>query len=630
MMIVPSRWLAVCIAITAGACSAGDNTVDPSDLELRDLLGLSPDVASAWTAAQRAAARRVLVAGLHEDDTPSQRALEPDAAAAEPGTVGPGPTAIDERVARWLATDDARRIADGAGPLGVVRVAIGAHDLALTVRAAPTAAAAVAGDTQSRAAAPPVELWLAEQWDTERGWGHLAGRGLAVLSALAVDAEHPGGPVIVVPAPRLAVIAAYVRPHDDAVQPRLAVNPVLLAALEPDPDELATTAALQRWSISGPAARAPVPPQAGSPATASTGGNPYSFYGSFEECALAQRTRCEACLASSTCTPITSASDGNAECTMLAASSGRGYFLLCINLSLAITSVDRCTGDASPACARDPHAADALTTLENNADFLDDSTCAGALDTCLAKIYGAPDEPFPGLDGGTPPAGPPRSTAVSCGNACETKNTSCNASPSFDCTGPSCNNSLSCDSACASSNDQSGCGGNCNSCSSSSSGGSGCGGGSSGGGCGGSGSSGCGGGSGGSCGGDSCGSSSGCGSCGSGSGSSTGGSCGSGSSGCGGGGCGSGSGGSCGGSGGSCGGGGGGGGKCSAASSDPGPGVALAMSVIWGLLPVPFAALTRRRARRRRSARIAAGPNPDSGVDPDRDLDGGAPAEDAP
>jgi hypothetical protein len=43
-------------------------------------------------------------------------------------------------------------------------------------------------------------------------------------------------------------------------------------------------------------------------------------------------------------------------------------------------------------------------------------------------------------------------------------------------------------------------------------------------------------------------------------------------------------------------------------SSDPGPGVALAMSVIWGLLPIPFAAFTRRRARRRRRDPLTALP----------------------
>lgn len=580
-----------------GACSAGDNRIDPSDLELRDLLGISPEVASAWDGAQRAAARRVLAAGFHEADGPAQLAFEP------------GTASIDERVASWLAARDARRATNSMDPLGVVRVGVGPHDLALAARTAPASAAAVGG-AASRAA-PPVELWLDEQWSTERSWGHLPGRGLDVLSALAVDAEqpaHPDAPVIVVPAPRLTVIAAYIRPYGDTTQARLAVNPVLLAALEPDPDELATTAAMDRWSTRS----APTSGDRGArqsivdPTTmASTGGNPYSFYGSFEECAAAQRARCEACLVGSTCTPITNASDGNTECTMLGANSGRGYFLLCIDLALAIASVDRCTGDAAPACPRDPHAADSLATLENNANFLADSTCAGALDTCLAKIYGAPKDPFPGADGGTAPSEPPRSTTVNCGDGCSSKNNNCEASPTCDCSGPSCNNSLSCDSSCSSSNDQSGCGGNCNACTSSGGGGGGSGGGcsggssSSGGGC----SSDSGGGScgsGGSC--DSCGSSSSsssggsCGSCGSSSSSSSGGNCGS---------CGSSSsGGSCGGgsSGGSCG---GGGGKCSVASSDPGPGVALALSVTWGFLPVPFAALTRRRARHRRARRAS-------------------------
>jgi hypothetical protein len=232
-------------------------------------------------------------------------------------------------------------------------------------------AAAVAGPP-SHAASPAVELWLAEQWDIERTWGHLPGRGLDVLSALAVDAQHSGGPVIVVPVPRLAVIAAYVRPSGATAEPHLAVNPVLLAALEPASDELAMTAAMDRWSNpadhSDQASGARGGRQAvAGPTPMATGGNPYSFYGSFEECAAAQRARCEACLPGSSCTPITNASDGNTECTMLGANSGRGYFLLCINLALAITSVDRCTGDAAPTCVRDPHAADSLATLENNA-----------------------------------------------------------------------------------------------------------------------------------------------------------------------------------------------------------------------------------------------------------------------
>ncbi|HEX3758900.1 MAG TPA: hypothetical protein VHW23_09350, partial [Kofleriaceae bacterium] len=46
------------------ACSAGNNSVDPGDLELRDLLGISPEVATAWDGTQRSAARRVLAGGL--------------------------------------------------------------------------------------------------------------------------------------------------------------------------------------------------------------------------------------------------------------------------------------------------------------------------------------------------------------------------------------------------------------------------------------------------------------------------------------------------------------------------------------------------------------------------------------
>jgi hypothetical protein len=588
----------VVVAIAVAGCAAGDNRVDPADLALRDLLGMSPDAALGWNTAQRAAARAILGEGLRAVAEP-----DPAATAAElddrSGSLA-GFAALDDRVARSLALRDARRAAAGADPIGLVRVAVDARDLALTARLAPTAAAAIRAGPAARAtaagdatgAAPAtVELWLADAWDQERTWGILPGRGLALLSALAIDAGDANGPVIVVPAPRLAVIAAYIAPGDGA-QPRLAVNPIVLAALEPEPSDPAAFALIDREP--GPSAEAADhrarPPAVGPTPTASTGGNPYSFYGSVEECASAQRTRCAACLNGTACTPITDAADATTECTALDADAGRGYFLLCINLSLAITSVERCTGAAAPACPRDHHAADSLTTLDNNAEFLADAACADALATCLAKIYGAPDEPFPGLDGGTPPSDPPRSTVVSCGDACDSKNTSCDASPSFDCSGPSCNNSLSCDNECSSSNDQSGCGGNCNACNS----GSGDGGG--GGGCSSDSSS-----SGDSCGGGGCssGSGSGGGGCSSGSG---GGGCSSGS-GSGGGGCSSGSGGGCSsGSGGGCGGGGGSSSKCSAAGTDPGPGLAFALSASWGLLPVPFAALIRRRARRRARA----------------------------
>src|SRR6185503_3297010 len=109
-------------------------------------------------------------------------------------------------------------------------------------------------------------------------------------------------------------------------------------------------------------------------------------------------------------------------------------------------------------CARNPDAANDLGLLEANASFLDDTSCAGGLDGCLAKIYGPSNGSFPGLiDGGvSPPPNPPRDTDINCGDSCSSDNNSnCEASPNCDCSGPSCNNSLSCDSTCASSNDQS-------------------------------------------------------------------------------------------------------------------------------------------------------------------------------
>src|SRR5262245_34068514 len=74
-MMGPLRRVAVLAAITAGAC-AGDSTVDPGDLELRDLLGISPEIASSWNADQRAAARRVLIAGLSADDAPARTTID--------------------------------------------------------------------------------------------------------------------------------------------------------------------------------------------------------------------------------------------------------------------------------------------------------------------------------------------------------------------------------------------------------------------------------------------------------------------------------------------------------------------------------------------------------------------------
>jgi hypothetical protein len=536
------------VLLCANACGTGDTSVDPGDLELRDLLGVAPDLASKWNADQRASARHVLVAAL--DDTEAN-ALAPGAIALGRGTT------LDERVTSSLARLDEARAIDGDTALALVRVELAGEQVVVADRPAPRIVATTRGEP-----APAIEL------DTT-SWSAITPHAHDVLAAVAADAGHRDGALVVAPVPRLAVVASYVA----ASPPRLLVNPVLVAAL--DPAFVDTASAAQRTSHDDSVAPSTRPH--------ALGGNPYSFYGSVAECAYAQRLRCESCLPSNNCTPVTSSTDGNAECNTLAANDGRGYFLLCINLSLAITSVERCAADSVSGCARDTDAASDLGQLDANASFLDDSTCAAGLDDCLAKIYGEPSTTYPGIvDGGMPPppSNPPRDTDVNCGDSCSDNNNNCEASPSCSCNGPSCNNSFSCDSTCSSSNNQSGCGDNCDSCSSDS-------GGSSGGG-------GCSSDSGGSSGGGSCGS------CSSDSGgSSGGGSCGSCSSDSGG----SSSGGGCGGD--SCGGGsssggcGGGGGGCQVAKRTPSAGFALALSLVWGALPLPVAMLFRRKPRRR-------------------------------
>ncbi|MBX3157565.1 MAG: hypothetical protein KF773_16440 [Deltaproteobacteria bacterium] len=595
--------LLVGVAAFAAACGAGDNRLDPGDLELRDLLGISPEAADRWDPTQRAAARRVLAEHLAsvESGAPLRLALASDVRSA------------DDRVARALGTLDVARAREGDGALALVRV--GADGDAVARRAS-----AGARGTAGVIAPSGIELRLAEGWD-HAAWGHLPARGIDVLAALAEDAGHERGPVVVAPAPRLAVIAAYV----DGNAARLLVNPVLLAALEPAD---AATGAVAVVAPAGDVGAAGDNAARAAEASGTRGaagethagaGNPYSFYGSVAECAFAERARCESCLSASNCVPETDASSGNTECETLAANDGRGYYLFCANLALAITAVAQCTAVDASGCPRDVHAATSLSTLGNNANFVDDATCSAALDGCLAKIFGAPPEPFPGVDAGVTPPRPPRQTDVSCNDSCSNNN--CELAPSCGA-GPSCGNSFSCDSSCSSSNTQSGCscdndtggggGGGCggggggggDSCGGGDSGGS-CGGGDSGGSCGGGdgGGGGCGGSSGSS--GGSCGGGGGGGGCGD---SGGGGGCG-GSSG-GGGGCSGGGGGGCGGGGGGggCSGGGGGSSGCNAARRDPPASAGLVMSLVWGLLPVPFAALARRKTRPRAPRREPAQP----------------------
>lgn len=486
--------------MACGACGAGETRIDPGDLELTDLLGVSPEVAITWDADQRASARRVLSSALDDDSI-----------------------------------------------------------------------AALGGATR-----PTAELVLANEWDGH-SWSVLPGRGTSLLAALAADAGHRTGRLVIEPAPRAPQVSMY-------ENGRLVVNPVVLAAIEPAASELATAEQLDRVvpqvtapriQTRGATAYEPVTPEA-----VAASGNPYSFYGSVAECAFAQRARCESCLSNSTCDPITD-SDGTTECNRLAENNGRGYYLICINLALAISSVENCAIEKASGCNRDTDASDALAELENNANFLDDGACQMSLDACLGEIYGAPPEEFPGLDGGVTPPREPRDTSIDCGDGCSSNNNNCEASPNCDCSGPSCNNSFSCDSTCASSNSGNTSCGNCDSCESDGGGGGGGGGGGS---CDSSSS-----GGGGSCSGGDCGGDGGC----------SGGDCGGGGCDNSGGGCGGGGGGGCNS--------GGGGGSCNAAKRESTGSFALILSLGWAFAPLPVAMIVRRRSRKRRRTSAALG-----------------------
>ncbi|HEX3759579.1 MAG TPA: hypothetical protein VHW23_12780, partial [Kofleriaceae bacterium] len=419
-MTEPSRRWIWCCALLITACGAGEDRLDPRDLELRDLLGIAPEVASAWDRDQRDAARHVIDAGLRQPPAPAgQAALDAD-------------PALYRRVARALAALDGDRARHRAGALGVVDLVVGAGSVVATPHPAALAPHAT----------PPLELEL-RGWD-EAGLGALPPRGMDVLAALASDAGHRSGPITIVPVPRLAVAAGYL-PGTASQPAQLVVNPVVLAALEPP-------AAVQA-AVAG-AAPAAAPPAHATAAATSVTGNPYSFYGSIAECAAAQRDRCTDCLAHDSCTAITDLNDGDAECTQLTAGSGRGEFLICINLALAIDPVAACAASRAPACPRDTQASASLGSLEANAAFLDDPACAAPLDACLAGLYGAPGGGFPGpgSDAGSSP--PPRNTSIGCGDSFH-DDPNCDASPGCELDGPSCDAPY--DGACEDSDEQSGC-----------------------------------------------------------------------------------------------------------------------------------------------------------------------------
>ena len=500
-----------CCTLALTACGAGENHLDPGDLELRDVLGVAPEVATGWDAEQRTAARGVIEAGLHASDAAPMHAV-----------LAPG-----EPLAKALAATDAERAQRHAGALGVVSVVVDRGSVTATARHA----------TLEPHANAPIAIETA-------GWGAKAldAHELEVVAELAIDAGHRAGPLIVTPAPQLAVAAGYV-PATAGEPARLVVNPVVLAVLEP------AAPAIAMQGTGGGLAITPPPPTV----SASAPGNPYSFYGSVGECAAAQKLRCDACLPDSSCKPIIGGSDGNAECARFAEQQDRGFSLVCINLALAIDTVSSCAASAAPGCPRDTHASESLAALENNAIFVDDGTCRAPLDHCLGSLFGTW-----GTGSGSPP--PPRdpSPTTGCsgdqtcdpGTGCELDGSSC------DDGGSSCDDSSSAgDSGCSSSDGSSGCdGGGCDdsgesSCDSS---------------------------------GDGCsGDSGGC---------DSGGDCGGG-------------GGDCGGGGGDCG---GGGGDCNATARHGRNGGGTPIAVLWALLPIPFARRVKRRADRKRAREAVA------------------------
>lgn len=416
------------VVVVAAAC-AGSGEPDPDDLGARDLLGFDPKVAARWDDGERASARRVLQEALRE--TPGDERQIP---------LGIG----SRRVLGSLSALDHELAEAGAPPWLVARVE------------------RVADDTVADIAGVPFDVPLdrRELADTDgvtwRGWDDeldgLAARGDTLIAEFARAVGHGDGHLYVDPAPRTAFAAAYIA--NDGI---LLVNPVLLAALDPaTPEQLA-----RRAEDGRPPAPRPLPERTlGSV-------NPYNFYGSVGECAAAERLRCEGCLPSSCEATLRGSTDGNAECMTLLANDAIGTFKLCVNLSLSIATVAECVRETASACSFVAGAGDQIGQLEANASFLADEICLTALDSCLARFYGEPDNQFPLPDGGpAPPPPPPRDVSYDCGD-CEDcdEDQSCNCQAScVSCTnegntGPTCGGPNCEGGNCSATTCDTGCGG---------------------------------------------------------------------------------------------------------------------------------------------------------------------------
>lgn len=581
-----------CCALLVAACGAGDNKLDPADLELRDVLGIAPETASTWDDAQRDAARHVIDGALHAAD--AQPAVRTTLLQAPKGSLAPvAPLALlDQRVVSTLASLDRTRARAGDESLALVTISF-EHDQLITTPHALATSSMPLGDE--------------------------------LTQTLAHDAGHIAGPLDVVPVAHLAAVAAYMpaSAHDHA---KLIINSTVLSSFDHAGDHAASARGAAGGTGSASAAKYarapnapsgnPMPSTTSTPSTTSIGprltpnptpgptpsdaaatagvpdpfanrrgvsraiGNPYSFFGSIGECAAAERERCRQCVGSGSCAAITSSSTGLDECNAFDQNDGRGYYSICIDLSLAIDSVANCAARSVPQCPRDTSAANSLVSLDANAIFLDDGVCAEGLDTCLASIYGSPSGDFPGPGGDAGTSSNPRNPNVDCSDSCS-NDPNCDSDIDCELDGPACEDSAEPGGSCSDSNDQSTCSGGDTDVGD-------------GGSCGDS-EDGCGADNGNSCDNGDCGGDSGC------SGGESGG-CDGGGGDCGGG--------DCSGGGGDC-----GGGDCNAGKRSRGPGNSLTFAVMWALLPVPFAVRIARRARRRRLAAVTDRENDESLAD---------------
>ncbi len=423
-----SRLVLVVMTALGGAVGCGaDENVDPGQLELRDLLGVTPRTAAAWDDDQRAAARLVLAGGLAGDE---REALEAD-------------VAVDRQAeaVRALVLIDDRRLAREQDALGLVVLDRRGPPESREIEA-PGAAALLEGGQPAPAEGLPPVLEL-----DERAWPCPAGQGcdLNVLAALAADAAPGATRVRVVPVPQLTTIAALLD-SDGSGTPVLLVNPIVTAVGEPTP---ATAAASSGGAgIVGTPAWMGDTPITAIPLNTST----WEGEATIAACAAQVQSDCGTCLAGGLCEPVWPGITGMEACTMLAADV-RNYQLVCVNLALSLDAVGACILERGAQCPFNANAIDTPAALDANDLFVDDFICRETLAICLDQVYGARD------DGSGCGCG--SCDGCDCGGCDDSTNTNDDCGSSSNMPDDGCNNSGgdcgSNDGGCSSSGD----GGNC-------------------------------------------------------------------------------------------------------------------------------------------------------------------------